>query len=70
MNKLLLFKGASTAGDLYIRMLKRCSPVIVQTDVVFPADDNYKQPDLSKVCLGFSLFYLFINKFCFPLLYV
>lgn len=42
--------GASTAGKLYQDLLKKCTPQgNVVTDIIYPADADFKTPDLSKV---------------------
>lgn len=42
--------GASTAGKLYQELLKKCTPKgNVVTDIVYPADEDFASPDLSKV---------------------
>lgn len=42
--------GASTAGVLYQQLLKKCTPRgDVVADIVYPADEDFASPDLSKV---------------------
>lgn len=42
--------GASTAGKLYQELLKKCTPRgNVVADIVYPADEDFTSPDLSKV---------------------
>lgn len=42
--------GASTAGVLYQQLLKKCTPRgNVVADIVYPADEDFLAPDLSKV---------------------
>jgi GMP synthase (glutamine-hydrolysing) len=38
--------GASQAGWLYRDMLNKASPIGATSDIVYPADDEFKQPDL------------------------
>uniref|UniRef100_K3WB82 Glutamine amidotransferase domain-containing protein n=1 Tax=Globisporangium ultimum (strain ATCC 200006 / CBS 805.95 / DAOM BR144) TaxID=431595 RepID=K3WB82_GLOUD len=41
--------GASTAGKLYQKLLKKCTPQgNVVSDIVYPADADFTTPDLSK----------------------
>jgi hypothetical protein len=42
--------GATTAGKLYETLLKKSTPGgNVKCDIVFPADPDFKVPDLNKV---------------------
>ena len=36
--------GASVAADLYVAMLKKCTPWPVETEIVFPSDPNVSLP--------------------------
>ncbi|KAL7680719.1 putative glutamine amidotransferase [Plasmopara halstedii] len=42
--------GASTAGKLYVDLLKKSAPygIEVTSDVVYPADSDFRKPELSK----------------------
>lgn len=62
--------GASTAGKLYQELLKKCTPKgNVVADIVYPADEDFATPDLSKVRIAhvevgfFDPFWLF-NTWC------
>lgn len=41
--------GAGTGGDLYVKMLQKCTPGDAEVDVVFPADEGFEFPPLEKV---------------------
>mmetsp|Transcript_14982 Transcript_14982/g.26950 ORF Transcript_14982/g.26950 Transcript_14982/m.26950 type:complete len:314 (+) Transcript_14982:3-944(+) len=40
--------NVALAGELYAKMLDRHSPVPTSSDIVFPADDDFKMPDISQ----------------------
>lgn len=49
--------GATTAGLLYAKMFKKCTPstMQVQCDIIYPADPHFQTPDLSNYhAIGWS----------------